>query len=394
MATLLALVNLTGDVNVTEEPLALAQISASAYGSSQNTFGYPSGVKLVDLAPDHLKPHIDPHWSQFPPVNPMWHYVLGIAYMVLLFFSFIGNGLVVYLFNKHDPIKTPSNFLVVNLALSDLIMLTTNAPIFIYNCFNNGQWSFSIEYCHLYAAFGAVTGVCSIYTLACISADRYNIICNGFNGPKLTKGKATGMAFICWFMAILTSSPPFFGWGGYSLEGIMTSCSFDYLSQDIGTITYNLFMFIFNYCCPLMVILGSYAMIVKAISAHESAMRAQAAKMNVKSLRSGEANEQRAEIRIAKTAMFNIAIWICCWTPYAAITLQGSMGHFDGLKPLTTTLPALLAKSVSCYNPFVYAIGHPKFRQAMTIHCPGFCIHEEDDKADNSSSGTTTEEKA
>jgi len=373
--------------NFTGEPVALAQF-ASAYGSGSPSFGYADGVKLVDLAPDHLKAHIDPHWHNFPPVNPMWHYVLGLSYMVLLFFSFIGNGLVLYLFNKHDPIKTPSNFLVVNLALSDLIMLTTNAPFFIYNCFNNGQWSFSIGYCHAYAALGAVTGVCSIYTLACISADRYNIICNGFNGPKLTKGKATMMALVCWTMAIFTSSPPFFGWGGYSLEGIMTSCSFDYLSQDIGTITYNLFMFIFNYCCPLMVIVGSYAMIIKAISAHESAMRAQAAKMNVKSLRTAEANEQRAEIRIAKTAMFNIAIWICCWTPYAAITLQGSMGKFDGLKPLTTTLPALLAKSVSCYNPFVYAIGHPKFRQAMTIHCPGFCIHEPEPTADNASAGT------
>merc|ERR1712179_320549 len=301
--------------NFTGDPLALAQITAMAYGNQD--FGYPAGVKLIDMVPDHLKPHVQQHWHQFPPVNPMWHYILGLAYMVLLFFSFIGNGLVVYLFNKHDPIKTPSNFLVCNLALADLIMLITNAPVFIYNCFNNGQWSFSIEYCAMYAALGAVTGVCSIYTLVCISFDRYNII--------------------------------------------------------------------FNCCCPLMTILGCYLMIIKAISAHESAMRAQAQKMNVKSLRTAEANEQRAEIRIARTAMFNIAIWICGWTPYASITLQGSMGKFEGLKPLTTTLPALLAKSISCYNPFVYAIGHPKYRQAMTVHCPWFCIHEPEQKADDAS---------
>merc|ERR1712168_449290 len=271
-------------------------------------------------------------------------------------------------------------------------MLITNAPVFIYNSFNDGQWSFSIEYCALYAALGAVTGVTSIYTLVCISFDRYNIICNGFNGPKLTKGKATMMALICWGMSILTSSPPFFGWGGYTMEGIMTSCSFDYLSQDIGTITYNLFMFIFNYCVPLLIIIGSYAMIVKAIWAHEEAMRAQAAKMNVKSLRSSEANEQRAEIRIAKTAIFNICLWIICWTPYTVITYQGCIGQFDGLRPLTTTLPALLAKSASVYNPVVYAIGHPKFRQAMTIHMPGFCINEPEAKGDDASSAV--EEKA
>jgi len=374
--------------------ITASALTAMAYGADQASFGFPPGTTMLDYSPPHLKPYIDPHWGNFPPVNPMWHYLLGMIYIFLLFFSLSGNGLVVYLFMKHDPIKTPSNFLVVNLALSDLIMLTTNCPFFVYNCFNGGYWNHSIGYCSTYAALGAVTGVCSIWTLAMISFDRYNIICNGFNGPKLTKGKATMMAGIAWIIAIGCALPPFFGWGGYSLEGILTSCSFDYLSQDIGTITYNLFMFIFDYCCPLIVIIGSYAMIVKAISAHEAAMRAQAQKMNVKSLRTAEANDQRAEIRIAKTAMFNIALWIGCWTPYAAITLQGSLGDFSGLKPLTTTLPALLAKSASCYNPFVYAIGHPKFRQAMTIHMPWFCVHEEEAKADNASAGTTTEEKA
>jgi len=380
-------------MNFTGDLLAQAQIQASAYGAdADSSFGYPAGMTIVDRMPAHIKPYVDPHWQNFPPVNPMWHYVLGIMYTFLLFFSITGNGLVILLFMKHDPIKTPSNFLVVNLALSDLLILTTNCPFFIYNCFNGGYWNFSISYCHTYACLGAVTGVCSIWTLACISADRYNIICNGFNGPKLTKGKATVMAMLCWTVAIGVAVCPLFGWGGYSLEGIMTSCSFDYLSQDISTITYNLFMIIFDYFIPLMIIIGSYAMIIKSISAHEASMRAQAAKMNVKSLRTQEANEQRAEIRIAKTAMFNIALWIGCWTPYTVITYQGCMGKFEGLKPLTTTLPALLAKSASCYNPFVYAIGHPKFRQAMTVHYPGFCIHEKDTSADNASS-TTKEEK-
>merc|ERR1739838_1243964 len=316
-----------------------------------------------------------------------------MLYVILVSLSISGNFIVIWLFNKHDPIKTPSNFLVVNLCLSDLIMMTTNCPIFIYNCFNGGVWSVAHTYCDIYACLGAVTGVCSIWTLAMISADRFNIICNGFSGPKLTKGKAASMCLVAWIVSIGVAICPLFGWGGYGPEGILTSCSFDYLSQDIGTITYNLFMVIFDYCLPLMIIVGSYVMIVKAIWAHEAAMRAQAAKMNVKSLRTQDANEQRAEIRIAKTAIFNIGLWITCWTPYAAIALQGCLGKFEGLKPLTTTLPALLAKSASCYNPFVYAIGHPKFRQAMTIHMPGFCIHEPEAKVDNQSAGGT-EEKA
>jgi len=371
----------------------MADPVAMAYGQDSVAFGYPPGTSILDIQPDYMKPIIDPHWAKFPPVNPMWHYVLGLIYILLFVVGTGGNFMVVWLFTKHKPIQTPSNFLVVNLALSDMLMMWSNNTFFIWNCFNGGVWDFSIEYCDVYSALGAVTGVCSIWTLACVSADRFNIICNGFNGPKLTKGKATAMALWCWCLASLNASFPFIGWGGYSPEGILTSCSFDYLSQDINHITFSLYMFIVNYCVPLLIIIGSYVMIVKAIWAHEDAMRAQAAKMNVKSLRSAEANEQRAEIRIAKTAIFNIALWITCWTPYAAIALQGCLGRFDHLKPLTTTLPALLAKSASCYNPFVYAIGHPKFRQAMTIHMPWFCVHEAEKPVDAASTGGT-EEKA
>merc|ERR1719348_329127 len=352
------------------------------------TFGYPAGTSILDIQPDYMKPLIDPHWAKFPPVNPMWHYVLGLIYVILIFLGFFGNLMVIWLFMKHDPIKTPSNFLVVNLALSDMIMMVTNCPFFIWNCFNGGVWDFSIEYCAVYAALGAVTGVCSIWTLACISADRFNIICNGFNGPKLTKGKATMMSLFCWAIAVGCAAPPFFGWGGYSLEGNMTSCSFDYLSQDINHITFSLYMFIVNYCVPLLIIIGSYIMIVKAIWAHEEAMRAQAAKMNVKSLRSAEANEQRAEIRIAKVAIANTALWIVCWCPYAITILQGTLGDLDRLTPLATMLPSLLAKTASCYNPFVYALSHPKFRLAITQHMKWFCVHQEEAKSESDGAST------
>ena len=54
-------------------------------------------------------------------------------------------------------------------------------------------------------------------------------------------------------------------------------------------------------------------------------MREQAKKMNVTSLRSNaDQNSQSAEIRIAKVALMNIALWAAMWTPYAAIVLQVS----------------------------------------------------------------------
>ena len=53
-----------------------------------------------------------------------------------------------------QALRTPANILVVNLALSDLIMLTTNVPFFTYNCFSGGIWMFSAAYCEIYACLG------------------------------------------------------------------------------------------------------------------------------------------------------------------------------------------------------------------------------------------------
>ncbi|XP_071516834.1 compound eye opsin BCRH1-like [Panulirus ornatus] len=364
------------------------------YGQAPS-FGYPEGVTIADFVPDTIKDMVHQHWYKFPPVNPMWHYLLGVIYIFLGFFSIVGNGLVIYLFIRSAPLRSPANLLVVNLALSDLIMLTTNFPPFAYNCFSGGQWMFSAFFCELYAALGAVTGVCSIWTLGMISWDRYNIICNGFNGPKLTMGKAALMCLFCWAMAVGWALPPFFGWGRYIPEGILDSCSYDYLTQDWNTKSYNISIFVFDFFLPASIITCSYIFIVKAIFAHEAAMRAQAKKMNVSNLRSNEAETQRAEIRIAKTAIANVSLWLICWTPYAAITIQGVLGQHENITPLVTMLPALLAKSASCYNPFVYAISHPKFRQAITVYMPWFCVHEVEHKHEDSkstASNTTTQD--
>lgn len=128
-------------------------------------------------------------------------------------------------------------------------------------------------------------------------------------------------------------------------------------------ITYTCCLFFFNYCTPLSIIIFCYYHIVQAIVHHEKALRDQAKKMNVASLRSNaDANAQSAEMRIAKVALMNISLWVGMWTPYAAIVLQGAVGNQEKITPIVTILPALICKCASIANPIIYAISHPKYR--------------------------------
>jgi len=360
-----------------------------SYGKQSYEFGFPEGVSIVDMAPPHLKDVIHPHWANYPPVNPMWHYLLGVIYIFLGFFSTFGNSTVIYLFLKVKKLRTPANILIFNLALLDLNMLLTNFPFFTYNCFSGGVWMFSPSYCEIYALCGTVTGIGQLWTLVFISYDRYNVIVHGVSGNPLTSTKALLMCLFAWGYAIGCSIPPLVGWGRYIPEGILTSCSIDYFSRDANNLSYAVFLWVTAYCIPLATILYSYVFIVRTVVKHEAAMRAQAKKMNVSNLRQGNEDAESAEMRVAKVAILNVSLWLICWTPYMAIVVQSLFFDQKIVTPLLTSLPALLAKSSATYNPMCYALSHPRFRAAMMTEVPCCCVYEpETTKSDTQSTAT------
>ncbi|XP_046439853.1 compound eye opsin BCRH2-like [Daphnia pulex] len=348
-------------------------------------FGYPPGVSLTDFVTDDMKALIHPHWSKFPPVNPMWHYLLGTIYIFLGVVSLCGNGIVISLFTKTKGLRSTANMFVVNLAFSDFCMMISQFPMFVHNSFNGGIWLFGPAACELYACLGGVFGATSICTMAVIAYDRYNVIVKGMAGTKMTSKRAATLIACCWIYATGWSITPYFGFGRYIPEGILDSCSFDYLTRDEQTKAFVLCLFIFLYCIPLTFITCCYYFIVKTIFFHEKTLRDQAKKMNVTSLRSNaDSNAASAEIKIAKVALCNIALWAAMWTPYAAIVLKGIFGDQSTITPLVTILPSLITKSASICNPIVYAISHPKFRLALQEKYPWFCINEPV-KSDNES---------
>ena len=158
--------------------------------------------------------------------------------------------------------------------------------------------------------------------------------------------------------------------------------------------------------------------------------------MNVDSLRSaGKDNEESAEVKIAKVAITNVLLWFTIWTPYAAISALPALGYQSALTPLLSQLPSFmgnkcfgiflpilselnnfmindfmidrdskipfkslsciyffLAKTASCINPIVYAVSHPKFREAMAKELPCFGIGEKPKGSDNATTVQETTE--
>lgn len=77
-----------------------------------------------------------PYRYQFPPLNPLWHGILGFVIGVLGIISVTGNGMVMYIFCVTKSLRTPSNLLVVNLAFSDFLMMACMSPAMVINCYH------------------------------------------------------------------------------------------------------------------------------------------------------------------------------------------------------------------------------------------------------------------
>lgn len=120
--------------------------------------------------------------------------------------------------------------------------------------------------CRAYGFLSGFSGTSSILTLAAVAIDRYLVISRPLDlAKKPTRSWAYVTIGLIWMYSATFAALPLFGAGKYVPEGYLTSCSFDYLSEDIQTRIFILVFFIAAWVCPLAVIAYCYAAIVQAV---------------------------------------------------------------------------------------------------------------------------------
>ncbi|KAJ8679213.1 hypothetical protein QAD02_015000 [Eretmocerus hayati] len=243
-------------------------------------------------------------------------------------------------------------------------------------------------------------------TNAAIAYDRYRTISCPIDG-RLNGSQAAVIVAFTWFWSMpFTVLPIAKIWGRYTTgkRGFLTTCSFDFLTDDEDTRVFVVAIFIWSYCLPMGLIIYFYSQLIKSVRGHEKMLREQVSsidilvrichyqficqmfrpsrrrKMNVKSLVTNQDKERSVEMRIAKVAFTIFFLFVCSWTPYSIVTLVSAFGNREVLTPTSCMLPAVFAKTVSCIDPWVYAINHPRYRQELTKKCKWMGIREPEDR--------------
>ena len=90
--------------------------------------------------------------------------------------SVMGNSLVIYVVTKHRSMRTSTNFLIVNLAICDLLNTMLQAPRFIKQLYCGDTWfggTAGTVICKMIAFGGSLLLRCSIFNLVLIANDRF-----------------------------------------------------------------------------------------------------------------------------------------------------------------------------------------------------------------------------
>uniref|UniRef100_A0A8D0C2B6 G-protein coupled receptors family 1 profile domain-containing protein n=1 Tax=Salvator merianae TaxID=96440 RepID=A0A8D0C2B6_SALMN len=294
-------------------------------------------------------------------------YTVGSCVFVIGSIGITGNLLVLYAFFSNKRLRTPANYFIMNLAVSDFLMSATQAPICFFNSMHK-EWVLGDIGCNLYAFCGALFGITSMMTLLAISVDRYCVITKPLQSIKRSSKKRSCLIIVfVWIYSLGWSVCPLFGWSSYIPEGLMISCTWDYVTYSPANRSYTMMLCCCVFFIPLMIIFHCYVFMFLAIRSTGRNVQKLGSTYNRKSSVSPSI---KSEWKLAKIAFVSIVVFVLSWSPYACVTLIAWAGYARTLTPYSKSVPAIIAKASAIYNPIIYAITHPRYRRTIRSAVP------------------------
>ncbi|XP_075256837.1 rhodopsin-like isoform X2 [Convolutriloba macropyga] len=253
--------------------------------------------------------------------------------------------------------------LLLNLAVIDLIMVLSCQPIALVSSIRRG-WYFGSIGCTISGCFATFGGLGSISSMAIIAYDRYVLVSFPLEVRRIaTKRRAMRMIIFVWLYASMFAILPLFGYGGFVLNGFQTSCTFDYISQNLNTRTFLIFMYLMGFVCPFIITIFCYW------SMFDYARNCVVPGDDVTRIK----HQQKRELQMAKVSILSVSLFLLAWSPYAVVALIGQFWGANHINPYVSTIPALFAKSQCIYNTFVYGCGHPSYRLVTHLITVSIC---------------------
>uniref|UniRef100_A0A8C3SD13 Dopamine receptor D2 n=1 Tax=Chelydra serpentina TaxID=8475 RepID=A0A8C3SD13_CHESE len=156
------------------------------------------------------------NWSK--PLNgsdedqkPHYNYY-AMLLTLLIFVIVFGNVLVCMAVSREKALQTTTNYLIVSLAVADLLVATLVMPWVVY-LEVVGEWRFSRIHCDIFVTLDVMMCTASILNLCAISIDRYTAVAMPmlYNTRYSSRRRVTVMISVVWVLSFAISCPLLFG---------------------------------------------------------------------------------------------------------------------------------------------------------------------------------------
>ncbi|XP_077581952.1 opsin-1, short-wave-sensitive 2 [Stigmatopora nigra] len=276
------------------------------------------------------------------------------AFMLLIFiFGTAINVLTVACTMQYKKLRSHLNFILVNLALSNLLVSVVGSST-AFICFSSRYFILGPLMCKIEGFMVTLGGMVSLWSLAVIAFERWLVICKPLGNFVFKPDHAIACCVFTWLFALMASLPPLFGWSRYIPEGLQCSCGPDWYTTNnkYNNETYVMFLFGFCFAVPLTTIIFCYGQLLLTM---KMAARAQAE----------SASTQKAEKEVTRMVVIMVMGFLVCWLPYASFSLWVVFNRGQTFDLRLATVPSCFSKASAVYNPIIYVVFNKQFRSCM-----------------------------
>ncbi|XP_077473256.1 trace amine-associated receptor 1-like [Stigmatopora argus] len=260
-------------------------------------------------------------------------------------------------------LHTPTNYLLLSLAVSDCLVGLEILPVGMYRL--TFCWYLGDRLCSLYNYTVLIITSASVGNMLLISIDRYVAICDPLHyNTKVTVKRIHCCVSLCWILSVAYCG--FIFSSELSQPGKSKSCNGEcviFLDHQKGVLDV-----IATFILPLSIIIMLYTRVFVVAVSQARAMRSHV-------IHGKQQRAKRSELKAARMLGFLVLIFIVCFCPYFVVSV-GSNVHPNDVINITTLY---LYQVNSLLNPLIYAFFYPCFRNAfkhiltLRILQPGSC---------------------
>ncbi|XP_031552163.1 RYamide receptor-like [Actinia tenebrosa] len=285
----------------------------------------------------------------------------AVAFGIVFLVAVLGNFLVIVAVIQNQRIHTVINYLIVNMAIADLLYIIMVMPPMYIEIFNYYDWAMGtyargVYFCKVVHFCHYLFVVVSVLTLAAIAVDRFCAIVLPLK-RIVTKQVFYVIIPVIWLVASGMAAPVFYAQKIIENSKGFLSCEEDWspaFETRKASRVYSAMLFAIAYCVPFLAITIMYTMICRKLW-----MRKIPGERDAKS-RKGIVESRK---KVVKMLIAVVIAFVVCWLPVQVTTFMWEYKeHSLSIPPFVYFTCKFLMRAHASVSPCMYAAFNENYR--------------------------------